>query len=156
MGYTVNSVEIGADARRVFNAFNDPKNWVAMMGYKAVDILGHDTLPDGKESIRFQITNDDDDDGEIVEEKWVSHRILDREAMLARGVREAPMFPFRWWILDIAFVALGDNRMKMVWTQDFSMDPKTGHTDEEIEGYINKGSLDEMAKLRELFESGKF
>ncbi len=157
MGYTVNSIEIGANARRVFDAFNDPKNWVSMMGYKAVEILGRVELPDGKESIRFEITNlDEEDDGEIVEEKWVSHRVLDRERLIARGVREEPMFPFKWWILDIEFVALADDKMKMVWTQDFSIDPKTGHDDPEIEGYINSGSVEEMGKIKALFESGEF
>ena len=42
----------------------------------------------------------------------------------------------------------------MTWIQDFRMDERTGHTDEEIEGYINTGSKKELQIFKEKIESG--
>ncbi len=129
------------------------------MGYtvNSVEILRRTWLPDGRELIRFRITKEEiEEGGRPTEESWVSHRILDAPGLRARGVREQPMYPFLWWILDISYERLTPGRMRMTWTQDFSIDPQTGHTDEEIEGYINRGSKQELERVRVAIETERF
>jgi len=45
--------------------------------------------------------------------------------------------------------------VKMTWMQDFEMDPKAKYTDGQVEALINKHSVENMKRIKELIESGK-
>lgn len=150
MGYTVNSIVINEDIKKVFTIINDINNWPALHGYKKAELKRRERLCDGNERIVFEIFAEDN--GE--EEHWASQRIINHENYSARGVRLNPMFPFKYWILDVILTPVNDGT-EMKWVQDFSMDPKTGHTDEEIEGYINHGSKKELLVFKNFIENRK-
>jgi len=43
----------------------------------------------------------------------------------------------------------------MTWEQDFEMDPKAKFNDAQAEELINKHSVENMTRIKELIESGK-
>ena len=49
----------------------------------------------------------------------------------------------------------GREDVKMTWEQDFEMDPKAKFNDEQAEELINKHSVENMKRIKELIESGK-
>ncbi len=162
MGYTVNSIIINKDIRELFQIINNIQNWPELHGYKNAEVIESKKLVDGKIKIVFKIigNEEDDDHGDHAHpeedndpETWVSQRTIDINTYSARGVRLEPIYPFKHWILDIV-LAEEQNGSRMTWIQDFRMDEKTGHTDEEIEGYINKGSKEELQLFKEKIESG--
>lgn len=159
MGYTVNSIVINKNIRELFLIINNIENWPELHGYKKVEKLDQIKLVDGKLKIVFKIigNHDEDENNHAEEDKhpeaWVSQRIIDIKSYSARGVRLEPIYPFKHWILDIT-LSEEENGTRMTWTQDFRMDEKTGHTDEEIEGYINKGSQEELQIFKEKIETG--
>lgn len=150
MGYTVNSIIINENVKTVFEIINDIKNWPMLHGYKRAELKRKETLCDDNERIIFEICAEDD--GE--EEHWTSQRIINHKNYSARGVRLFPMFPFTYWILDVILIEV-ENGTEMKWIQDFSMDSKSGHSDEEIEEYINQGSKEELLVFKKFIEDRK-
>ncbi len=160
MGYTVNSIVINKDIKELFLIINNIENWPELHGYKKAETIEKKKLLDGKLKIMFKITGNDEDDDDHKHseedkhsETWISQRIIDIKTYSARGVRLEPMYPFKHWILDI-LLSKEQSGTRMTWVQDFRMDEKTGHTDEEIEGYINKGSKEELLSFKEKIETG--
>lgn len=163
MGYTVNSIIIKKDIEELFYIINNIKNWPMLHGYKDAELIEKKRLVDDKLQIVFKIVGnpeeDEDENHEHEEEEshpesWVSQRTIDKKTYSARGVRLEPIYPFKHWILDI-LLTKEDEGTRMSWIQDFRIDPKTGHTDEEIEGYINKGSKEELKIFKDKIESGE-
>jgi aromatase len=162
MGYTVNSIVINKNIRELFLIINNIQNWPELHGYKMAEVLESKKLIDGKMKIVFKITGNEeenDDHHDHAEEDkdpetWISQRIIDIKTFSARGVRLEPVYPFKHWILDIVLSEEMDGT-RMTWIQDFRMDEKTGHTDQEIEGYINKGSKEELHVFKEKIETGE-
>jgi aromatase len=153
-GYTVNSTVIKKDIEELFLIINNIENWPGLHDYKSAELIERKKLVDGKIKIRFRLaSNEEDEDGDDPK-TWVSQRILDRKKYSARGVRLEPLYPFKHWILDILLTPEAEGT-RMTWIQDFAIDPKTGHTDEEIEGYINKGSVEELEHFKNKIESGE-
>ena len=162
MGYTNNSIIINKDIGELFLILNNIQNWPELHGYKSAELLETKKLIDDKVKLVFKIIGEDEEDHDHHHnhdeedhhpEIWISQRIIDKNNYSARGVRLEPSFPFKYWILDI-ILTQEKNGTKMTWIQDFSMDHKTGHTDEEIEGYINRGSIEEMQTIKEKIEKG--
>ena len=153
-GYTVNSTVIKKDKEELFLIINNLKNWPSLHDYKKAEFLEKKKLVDGKIRIKFRLTSNEEDEDDDDPRTWVSQRIIDRKTYAARGVRLEPMYPFKHWILDILLTPEKDGT-RMTWVQDFAIDPKTGHTDEEIEGYINKGSVEELEHFKNKIESGE-
>ena len=48
-----------------------------------------------------------------------------------------------------------DEGVQMTWEQDFTMDPKAKFNDSQVEELINKHSVENMKRIKELIESGK-
>lgn len=152
MGYTTNSIVIKKDIKELFLIINNIKNWPTLHNYQKAEVLEIKKVAEKRLLFKFKIIGDEkDSDGNY--EEWISERIIDMNTFSARGVRLEPMFPFKHWILDVLLKEENEGT-RMTWIQDFSMDPKTGHTDEEIEGYINEGSKDELNHFKKLIESG--
>lgn len=150
MGYTVNSVVINKGKEELFLIINNVKNWPELHGYKSVEVRQKNKLKDGKTKIVFQVTGNEEN-GRV--ESWVSQRIIDPIMFSARGVRLEPMFPFRHWILDVVLTE-EMNGTRMTWIQDFSMDERFDHSDEEVEKMINQGSKEELRIFKEKIEDG--
>jgi len=161
MGYTVNSIVIRKNIRDLFLIINNIDNWPQLHGYDKAELREIEKLVDGKLKIVFRIIGKEEDehdhnhDGEENghSETWISQRIIDIKTYSARGVRLEPIYPFKHWILDIV-LSEEQEGTRMTWVQDFRMDEKTGHTDSEIEGYINKGSKEELQIFKEKIETG--
>lgn len=152
MGYTVNSIVISKERDELFWIINNVENWPELHGYQSAEVLEQRTLVDGKIKIVFKVTGSVEEVGKQPE-IWVSQRIIDFSTYSARGVRLEPMYPFKHWILDVILTE-EENGTRMTWVQDFSMDEKTGLTEEEVENMINCGSKEELQIFKEKIESG--
>ncbi|MBD3316752.1 MAG: hypothetical protein GF344_13275 [Chitinivibrionales bacterium] len=163
-GYTRNSIVIDKEIDALFLLINNIENWPVLHGYQAVELLDKEKLIDGRTKLRFRITGGEEGEHDHDHEHdhgaehdheetetWVSQRIIDRSAYFAYAVRLNPVFPFTHWIL---FTELTKEKAgtRMTWIQDFAIDPKTGHSDEEIQGYINKGSVEELKSFKRKIE----
>lgn len=153
--YTVNSIVINKEIGELFRIVNHMPNWPILHSYEKAELLEKRKLVDGKVLITFQLTaspdEDDDDDDPTT---WVSHRTVDPKTYSARGIRLKPLYPFTHWVLDVLLEEV-ENGTKMTWVQDCAIDPKTGHTNEELEEHLNECSLPELEHFKEVIESGK-
>lgn len=143
MARTENSIIIKAPYNRVFDITNDIERWPELFAeYKEAKILKRE----GNE-ITFQLTNQEG-------HSWRSSRILDKENKVCTAQREEPLFPFKYMNLKWTYEE-GEEEVKMIWVQDFEMDPKAKYNDAQAEELINKHSVENMKRIKELIESGK-
>ena len=143
MAHTKNSVTIKAPYDRVFDITNDVERWTELFEeYKEAKILSREG-----HKITFQLTNNQGN-------SWRSWRILDKENRVCTAQREEPLFPFKYMNLKWTYEENGED-VKMTWEQDFEMDPKAKFNDEQAEELINKHSVENMKRIKELIESGK-
>jgi aromatase len=160
MGHTVNSVVINAPYELVFDISNKIERWTELFGkeYAKADVLEHK----GNE-ITFRLTDED-------AKSWVSKRWLFKDLKFAYAQRWDPLFPFKYMKIVWYYTELekGDSPLenndkgqspfskgiKMSWIQDFEMDPKfTKFSAEQIEGFINKHSQDNMKIFKQVIEA---
>lgn len=142
MSHTRNEITINAPYELVFDISNKIERWTELFGkeYAKAEVLERK----GNE-ITFRLT---DEDGK----SWVSKRWLDQEHRYAVASRHEPMFPFIYMKIVWFYVEVPEG-IKMIWVQDFEMDPKfTKFTGEQIEGFINKHSCDNMKIFKEVIE----
>ena len=142
MGHTRNSIIIDAPYSLVFDISNKIERWTELFGKEYVKA---EVLERKGNEITFRLTDDEN-------KSWVSKRWLDKEHRYAVASRHEPMFPFQY--MKIAwFYIEKPNGVEMIWIQDFEMDPKfTKFTAEQIEGFINKHSKDNMKIFKEVIE----
>ncbi len=152
---TDNSIIIEREPEEVFAITNDLESWPRLFAnYKRVTVLDR-KQKDGSEEVWFEIEaipHEDEDGEDDHDHVWRSRRLIDHTNMTAIGIREDPMFPFSSWKLTITYEPAGSGHTKMSWIQDFKMDPKSDHTDQEIADWINKESPDEMADIKKRIE----
>lgn len=151
-GYTVNSIVIDKKIQDVFLIINNIENWPLLHNYRSAKLISKTKLPDSKVMVLFKIEQVEEGEDHI--ESWISQRTIDPKTLSARGVRRSPIFPFSHWILDVELSEDG-NGTKMTWTQDFSMDKKSGYCDKKVEELINKVSKDELLHFKNAIESSK-
>lgn len=149
MGYTVNSIVINKEKEELFLIINNVENWPELHGYKSVEVCEKNKLIDGKTKIVFKVTGNEEANQSG---SWISQRIIDFTTYSARGVRREPMYPFKHWILDVILTE-EENGTRMTWIQDFSLDEHFGHSDEEVEDMINRGSKEELQIFKKKIES---
>jgi aromatase len=143
MAHTKNSITIKAPYDRVFDITNDIERWTELFDeYKEAKIISREG-----NKITFQLTNNQGN-------SWRSWRILDKENRVCTAQREEPLFPFKYMNLKWTDEEGGED-VKMTWEQDFEMDPKAKFNDEQAEELINKHSVENMKRIKELIESGK-
>ena len=142
MGHTRNSIVINAPYNQVFDTSNQIERWTELFGDEYVKA---DVLERKGNEITFRLH---DKDGK----SWISKRWLDKEHRYAIASRHEPMFPFKF--MKIAWFYIEEKEgVKMIWIQDFEMDPKfTKFTTEQIEGFINKHSQDNMKIFKKVIE----
>lgn len=143
MGHTVNSIVINAPYSIVFDISNHIERWTELFGkeYAKADVLERK----GNE-ITFRLT---DEEGK----SWVSKRWLYKDLKMAYAQRWDPQFPFKYMKIVWLYTETSEG-IKMTWIQDFEMDPGfTKFTAEQIEGFINKHSQDNMKIFKQVIEA---
>jgi aromatase len=142
MGHTRNSIVINAPYDLVFDISNHIERWTELFGdeYISAEVLSRE----GNE-ITFRLTDDEN-------KSWVSKRWLHKGQYFAFASRHEPMFPFEYMKIVWIYVPK-DEGVEMIWIQDFKMDKGfTKFTDEQIEGFINKHSTDNMNIFKKVIE----
>ena len=143
MAHTKNSITIDAPYDRVFDVTNDIERWDMLFEeYKEAKVLSREG-----NKITFQLTTNEGN-------SWRSSRMLDKDNKVCTAQREDPMFPFQYMNLKWTYREM-DGGVQMTWEQDFTMDPKAKFNDAQVEELINKHSVDNMKRIKELIESGK-
>jgi aromatase len=143
MAHTKNSITIDAPYDRLFDITNDIERWPELFEeYTEGRILNREG-----NKITFQLTNNQGN-------SWRSSRVLDKENKVCTAQREDPLFPFKYMNLKWTYEER-DEGVQMTWEQDFEMDPKAKYNDAQAEELINKHSVENMKRIKELIESGK-
>ncbi len=142
MGHTRNSITINAPYGQVFDTSNQIERWTELFGDEYVKA---DVLERKGNEITFRLH---DKDGK----NWVSKRWLDKEHRFAVASRHEPMFPFKYMKIVWFYIETPEG-VEMIWIQDFAMDPGfTKFTGEQIEGFINKHSQDNLKIFKKVIE----
>jgi aromatase len=141
MGHTCNSIIINAPYEKVFDISNDILRWTELFGteYKKAEIISKEG-----DKITFRLTDDED-------KTWVSWRLLLKDNHLAYAERLEPKFPFKYMKI-IWLYTLRPEGVELTWIQHFEMDSKAKFSDEEVEGFINKHSKENLQIFKRVIE----
>jgi len=141
MGHTCNSIVINAPYDLVFDISNDIPRWTQLFGdeYRGAEIL---EKKDNK--ITFKLT---DDEGK----SWVSWRFLFKDKFFTYSERHDPKFPFKYMKIVWLYTQKPEG-IDLTWIQHFEMDDKAKFNDEQVEGFINKHSKDNLKIFKEVIE----
>jgi len=141
MGHTCNSIIINAPYDLVFDISNDIPRWTSLFGseYKKAEIIGRE---DNK--ITFRLTDDED-------KSWVSFRLLFKDKFFTYSERQEPKFPFKYMKIAWLYTQKPEG-VDLAWIQHFEMDDKAKFNDEQVEGFINKHSKDNLLIFKRVIE----
>ena len=142
MGHTRNSIVINAPYDNVYDTSNNIERWTELFGdeYVKADILKREG-----NRVDFRLT---DNEGN----SWTSHRLFFKENNLAYAQKNEPTFPFKYMKIIWLYTPAPDGIL-MTWIQDFEMDPKAKYNDEQVEGFINKHSQDNLEIFKKVIEA---
>jgi len=155
MGHTCNSITINAPYDKVFDISNDILRWTELFGseYKKAEVISKEG-----DKITFRLTDDED-------ESWISWRLLFKDKYFAYAERFEPKFPFKYmkiiWLYTLkpggVVLANGGQTtgfcpVELTWVQHFQMDEKAKFNDEQVEGFINKHSKDNLLIFKRVIE----
>ncbi|MDD2866589.1 MAG: polyketide cyclase [Candidatus Omnitrophica bacterium] len=141
MGHTCNSITINAPYEKVFDISNDIPRWTELFGgeYKEAKVVKKE---DNK--IVFQLT---DDEGR----SWQSFRLLFKKDYFAYAERLDPKFPFEYMKIIWLYTPTREGVI-LTWIQHFTMDKKAKFNDEQVEGFINKHSVENLKIFKDVIE----
>ncbi len=141
MGHTCNSIIINAPYDLVFSISNDIPRWTKLFGteYKKAEILKKEA-----NKIAFRLTDDED-------KSWVSWRLLFKDNFFTYSERSEPKFPFNYMKI-IWLYTQKPKGVELTWIQHFQMDEKAKFNDEQVEGFINKHSKDNLLIFKKTIE----
>jgi len=141
MGHTCNSIIIKASYDLVFDISNDIPRWTELFGseYKKAEIVKKE---DNK--ITFRLTDDED-------KSWVSWRLLYKDKFFTYSERQEPKFPFKYMKIVWLYTQRPEG-VELTWIQHFEMDDKAKFNDEQVEGFINKHSKDNLLIFKNVIE----
>jgi aromatase len=141
MGHTCNSILIKAPYEKIFDISNDIPRWTELFGgeYKEAKIVNREG-----HKIVFQLTDDES-------RSWQSMRLLNKSDYFCYAERLDPKFPFVYMKI-IWLYTPSDEGVTMTWIQHFSMDPKAKFNDEQVEGFINKHSKENLEIFKKVIE----
>lgn len=155
MGHTCNSIIINAPYEKVFDISNNIERWTELFGteYKEAKILKREG-----NKLTFRLTDDEDN-------SWQSYRLLFKEHNFAYAQKLPPEFPFKYmkiiWLYTSKpggmALAKGSQTadfcpVEMTWIQHFEMDDKAKFNDEQVEGFINKHSQENLKIFKDVIE----
>ncbi len=141
MGHTCNSIVINAPYDLVFDISNDIPRWKELFGteYKKAEI----TKKEGNK-ITFRLTDDED-------KTWQSWRLLFKDKFFTYAEREEPKFPFQYMKIVWLYTQKTQG-VELTWIQHFEMDEKAKFNDEQVEGFINKHSKENLIIFKAAIE----
>jgi aromatase len=141
MGHTCNSIIINAPYDLVFNISNDIPRWTELFGseYKKAEVLKKEA-----NKITFRLTDDED-------KSWQSWRLLFKDKYFTYSEREDPKFPFKFMKIVWLYTPKPSG-IELTWIQHFEMDEKAKFNDEQVEGFINKHSKENLKIFKEVIE----
>ncbi|MDD4909106.1 MAG: SRPBCC family protein [Candidatus Omnitrophica bacterium] len=141
MGHTCNSIVINAPYDRIFEISNDIERWTELFGgeYKKAEVLKREG-----NKITFRLT---DDEGK----SWQSWRLLFKDEYFTYSEREEPKFPFKYMKIVWLYTPKQAGTL-LTWIQHFEMDDKAKFNDEQVEGFINKHSKDNLLIFKDVIE----
>jgi aromatase len=141
MGHTCNSIVINAPYDLVFEISNDIPRWTELFGteYKKAEIFKREA-----DKITFRLTDDED-------KSWVSWRLLFKDNFFTYSERHEPKFPFEYMKIIWLYTPKA-NGIELTWIQHFKMDEKAKFTEEQVEGFINKHSKDNLLIFKSVIE----
>ncbi len=144
MGHTCNSVIINAPYDLVFDISNDIVRWTELFGseYKKAEVVKKEA-----NKITFRLT---DDEGK----SWQSWKLLFKNNNFTYAEREEPKFPFKYMKIIWLYTPKADG-VELTWIQHFEMDAKAKFNDEQVEGFINKHSKDNLLIFKRVIEEKK-
>jgi ribosome-associated toxin RatA of RatAB toxin-antitoxin module len=146
-GHTDNSVVIKASLNRVWYMTNHVEDWPRLYSeYADAEILRRDG-----DTVTFRLTKHPDENGKVW--SWVSERTPDirTHTVTARRVETGPFeyMNIRWTYEEV------EGGVKMRWIQDFAMKPTAPVDDEQMTAQINRNSVNEMARIKQIVENAK-
>ena len=141
MGHTCNSIIIDAPYELIFDISNDIPRWTELFGgeYQKAEVVKKEG-----NKITFRLT---DDEGK----SWVSWRLLFKDKNFAYAEREEPKFPFKYMKIVWLYISKPEGT-ELVWIQHFEMDDKAKFNDQQVEGFINKHSKENLIIFKDLIE----
>ncbi|MDD5568481.1 MAG: SRPBCC family protein [Candidatus Omnitrophica bacterium] len=141
MGHTCNSIIIKASYDLVFDISNDIPRWTELFGseYKKAEIVKKED-----NRITFRLTDDED-------KSWVSWRLLYKDKFFTYSERQEPKFPFKYMKIVWLYTQRPEG-VELTWIQHFEMDDKAKFNDEQVEGFINKHSKDNLLIFKNVIE----
>ena len=141
MGHTYNSITINAPFELVFDISNDIPRWTELFGgeYKEAKIVKREG-----NKIVFQLT---DDEGR----SWQSFKLLFKENYFTYAERMSPKFPFEYMKIVWFYTPCLDGVL-LTWIQHFTMDKTAKFNDEQVEGFINKHSKENLEIFKRVIE----
>mgnify|MGYP001601609029 CR=1 FL=1 len=141
MGHTCNSIVINAPYDLVFNFSNDIPRWTVLFGseYKKAEIISKEG-----DKLTFRLTDDED-------KSWVSWRLLVKDKYFTYSERHDPKFPFKYMKIIWLYTSKPEG-IELTWIQHFEMDEKAKFNDEQVEGFINKHSKENLIIFKKVIE----
>lgn len=141
MGHTCNSIMINAPYDLVFDISNDIPRWTELFGseYKKAEIIKKEN-----NKITFRLTDDE-------EKSWVSFRLLNKDNFYTYSERFEPRFPFNFMKIIWLYTPKPEG-IELTWIQHFQMDAKAKFSDEQVEGFINKHSKENLLIFKRIIE----
>ena len=142
MPNTYNEIYINADIDKVFDDSNDIERWPQFFEeYNDAKVLERDG-----NKITFQLTNTEG-------KSWRSTRMIDKANYRCEARREEPLFPFKYMKITWTYQPVPGGT-RMIWEQDFEMDPSAPMDNEKAAAYINNHSVVNMKRFKALIENG--
>lgn len=143
MGHTRNAIVIDAPYPLVFDISNHIERWTELFGDEYVKA---EVLERKGNELTFRLTDNEN-------KSWVSKRWLFKDLKFAMASRHDPMFPFAYMKIVWLYNETAEG-VQMIWIQDFALDPKfTKFTEEQIEGFINHHSKDNLKIFKRIIEA---
>ncbi len=141
MGHTCNSIIINAPYEKVFDISNDIPRWTELFGteYKKAEVVKKEG-----DTITFRLTDDEN-------RSWQSWRLLARDKYFAYAEREEPKFPFQYMKIIWLYTPKPQG-IELTWIQHFEMDEKAKFSDEQVEGFINTHSKENLLIFKRIIE----
>lgn len=155
MGHTCNSIIINAPYEKVFDISNDIPRWTELFGgeYKKAEVVRKEG-----NKITFRLTDDES-------KSWQSWRLLFKDNYFTYAEREEPKFPFKFMKIVWLYTPMAEGMalanggqttafwpVELTWIQHFQMDEKAKFNDEQVEGFINKHSRENLKIFKEVIE----
>jgi aromatase len=141
MGHTCNSIIINAPYDVIFDISNTIPRWTELFGGEYKEAL---VVKKEKNKITFKLTDKE-------ERTWQSFRLLFKENYLAYAEREEPKFPFEFMKIIWLYTPKPEG-IELTWIQHFKMDSKAAFTDEQVEGFINQHSTENLKIFKAVIE----